>query len=331
MPQPFEPKAGRETKFALQTCVGRRKKQEQDPQDGHGSSIADDEASGDEEEPGCATMGSLRVKIIETEEEMVVSVGGIVKDLNGPDWLQGLTTHRAASLWSKLTSRPMRKVVLPKAEAKGAIPSLYNRIELQRQLETLNPRDLIYGLLGVSQASVVVDYSKPLHQVYHDYASGWIRWAYAQNSSTTPLSSMMVSLVWAGIGVCILRQWQVEGPLRSWEEVIVNITSAEQFWNLYKAGETDGWEEFLIVSRRNTKDTCLSQTATGYFGLGPLMTESSDLTCVFPGVRLPMIFRPKGNLFELMGTCYVHGLMDGEAVGDDVQAWETTLSDFVLM
>ncbi|RBA15875.1 hypothetical protein FPRO05_12096 [Fusarium proliferatum] len=553
-------------------------KQEQDPQDEDGSSIADGETSSDEEEPGCTRMGTLQVKVIQTEEEVTASMDGISKDLNGPNWLQHLPElwkkdtqelssfqNRAwdaiaqifkrpywsrvwiyqelvlasnlhlhcgeksiswqdlslaafrtdlmlkradhpplcfsRSLWSKLTSRPMHQVVLVRHDkqqmAKGAIPSLYNRIELQRLLEASNPRDLIYGLLGVSQASVVVDYSKPLHQIYHDYASGWIRWACAQNSSTTPLSSMMVPVVWAGIGyetrtqmpfsapswvpniqksrqlsntltrsgclfqacgrtrlenavtsidgnflhlrghLCdkitqtwplpfaadtfrgdlpriadamsarhqakehpmriplldllfrtvligrwpgtnyplsvlsistndefmwkrrfihdltkhkfaelhkssndeteqslkdrILRQWQVEGPPRSWGEVIVNITSAEQFWNTYTAGENDGWEEFLIVSRRNIKDTCLFKTTTGYFGLGPLMIESSDLICIFPGVRLPTILRPKGNRFQLVGTCYVYGLMDGEAVGNDVQAWEASLSDFVLM
>nr|RBR00959.1 hypothetical protein FVER53263_20340 [Fusarium verticillioides] len=480
-------------------------KQEQDPQDADGSSIADGETSSDEEEPGCTMMGTLRVQIVETEEEMAASVEDFVKVLNGPNWLHhlpelwtedtqelssfqnrawdaitqifqrpywsrvwiyqelvlasnlhlhcgeksiswqdlclaafgtDLMLRRAdqpplcfsPSLWSKLTSRPMHQVVLVRHDrqqmAKGTIPSLYNRLELQRRLEASNPRDLIYGLLGVSQASVVVDYSKPLHQIYHDYASGWIRWACAQNSSPTPLSSMMVPVTWplpiAENTFCgdlpriadamsarhqakehpmriplldllfrtvlmgrwpgsdrplsvlsistndqfmwkrrfihdltrhkfaelrkssndeteqslrdrILRQWQVEGPPRSWQEVIVNITSAEEFWNTYKAGETDGWEEFLLVSRRNIKDTCLFQTTTGYFGLGPLMVESSDLICVFPGVRLPMILRPKGNRFQLVGTCYVYGLMDGEAVGDDVQAWEASLSDFVLM
>ncbi|KAF5697604.1 heterokaryon incompatibility protein [Fusarium mundagurra] len=480
-------------------------KQEQDLQDGDGSSIADGETSSDEEEPGWTMMGTLRVQIVETEEEMAASMDDTVKVLNGPNWLQHLPelwtedtqelsffqNHAwnaitqifkrpywsrvwiyqelvlasnlhlhcgeksiswhdlclaafgtdlmlrrddqpplcfSPSLWSKLTSRPMHQVVLVRHDrqqmAKGIIPSLYNRMELQRRLEASNPRDLIYGLLGVSQASVVVDYSKPLHQIYHDYASGWIRWACAQNSSTTPLSSMMVPVTWplpfAKDTFCgdlpriadamsvrhqakehpmriplldllfrtvlmgrwpgsdhplsilsistndefmwkrrfihdltkhkfaelrkssndeteqslrdrILRQWQVEGPPRSWQEVIVNITSAEEFWNTYKAGRTDGWEEFLIVSRRNIKGTCLFQTTTGYFGLGPLMIESSDLICVFPGVRLPMILRPKGNCFQLVGTCYVYGLMDGEAVGDDVQAWEASLSDFVLM
>ncbi|KAF5974971.1 heterokaryon incompatibility protein [Fusarium coicis] len=553
-------------------------KQEQDPQDGDGSSVADGETSSDEEESRCTMMGTLRVQIVETEEEIAASVDDLVKVLNGPNWLHhlpelwtedtqelssfqnrawdaitqifkrpywsrvwiyqelvlasnlhlhcgeksiswqdlclaafgtDLMLRRAdqpplcfsPSLWSKLTSRPMHQVVLVRHDrqqmAKGTIPSLYNRLELQWRLEASNPRDLIYGLLGVSQASVVVDYSKPLHQIYHDYASGWIRWACAQNSSPTPLSSTMVPVVWAGIGyetctqtpfpapswvpniqklrplsnaltgsgclfqacgrtrlenavksidgsflhlrghMCdkitqtwplpiaentfcgdlpriadamsarhqakehpmriplldllfrtvlmgrwpgsdrplsvlsistndefmwkrrfihdltrhkfaelrkssndeteqslrdrILRLWQVEGPPRSWQEVIVNITSAEEFWNTYKAGETDGWEEFLLVSRRNIKDTCLFQTTTGYFGLGPLMVESSDLICVFPGVRLPMILRPHGNRFQLVGTCYVYGLMDGEAVGDDVQAWEASLSDFVLM
>lgn len=53
----------------------------------------------------------------------------------------------------------------------------------------------------------------------------------------------------------------------------------------------------------------------GYIGLAPQNAEEADLVCVLLGGRTPFVLRPREDLYELIGPCYVHGIMDGEAMG----------------
>jgi hypothetical protein len=59
-------------------------------------------------------------------------------------------------------------------------------------------------------------------------------------------------------------------------------------------------------------------TKKGYFGIGPAELEEGDEIYILAGGKLPLVLRPlpKSRLraFELVGDCYVHGIMDGEAV-----------------
>lgn len=55
-------------------------------------------------------------------------------------------------------------------------------------------------------------------------------------------------------------------------------------------------------------------TETGFFGLGPAVTETKDRVCVLFGGEVPFVcrFQSVGS-FELCGECYVHKMMHGEA------------------
>lgn len=55
--------------------------------------------------------------------------------------------------------------------------------------------------------------------------------------------------------------------------------------------------------------------------LVPIGTRQGDLICVFPGCSLPFVLRKTHSsysnyAYELIGTSYVHGLMDGELLSD---------------
>ncbi|RDA87855.1 hypothetical protein CP532_2990 [Ophiocordyceps camponoti-leonardi (nom. inval.)] len=67
-------------------------------------------------------------------------------------------------------------------------------------------------------------------------------------------------------------------------------------------------------------------TREGYIGLGPTRMQVDDLVYVVPGSKTPLILRNAGsgtvdrqheirgrNGLELVGDCYTHGIMDGEA------------------
>ena len=56
-------------------------------------------------------------------------------------------------------------------------------------------------------------------------------------------------------------------------------------------------------------------TKDGYVGLIPLRARRGDVICVLLGATVPFVIRKKSNgNFLLIGECYIHGLMDGEAL-----------------
>jgi hypothetical protein len=65
-------------------------------------------------------------------------------------------------------------------------------------------------------------------------------------------------------------------------------------------------------------NTCVKRrvlvTKTGYIGVGPKLTRAGDHVVVLYGGRTPFVLRPHQNEYRLVGECYVHGVMDGEAM-----------------
>ena len=78
----------------------------------------------------------------------------------------------------------------------------------------------------------------------------------------------------------------------------------------------------------------LFQTRDGYIGLGPARMEVGDEIWILKGGSMPFLLRPAGeyefkrvsggkrHCYRLVGECYVHGLMYGEAVEDRNQRME---------
>jgi hypothetical protein len=52
----------------------------------------------------------------------------------------------------------------------------------------------------------------------------------------------------------------------------------------------------------------------GYISLVPIDCRSGDRICVLSGCSIPVILRQKGDYHILIGECYVHGIMDGQAI-----------------
>lgn len=58
-----------------------------------------------------------------------------------------------------------------------------------------------------------------------------------------------------------------------------------------------------------------ARTAKGYYVLGPAALEAGDVVCVLFGCKVPFCLRPiTARRYLLVGECYVHGLMKGEAM-----------------
>ena len=56
-------------------------------------------------------------------------------------------------------------------------------------------------------------------------------------------------------------------------------------------------------------------TSKGYMGFFPQTTQIGDEICVISGVHIPFVVRRQsGDDFQLVGECYVHGIMNGEVL-----------------
>jgi hypothetical protein len=61
-----------------------------------------------------------------------------------------------------------------------------------------------------------------------------------------------------------------------------------------------------IASRR------MIRSRKAYIGLAPNPTKAGDYIALVKGGRVPLVLRPKGNDWELIGDAYVHGIIYGE-------------------
>lgn len=68
-----------------------------------------------------------------------------------------------------------------------------------------------------------------------------------------------------------------------------------------------------------SRDACegrsLATTAGKLIGLVPRLAQVDDEIFVLAGGQVLYVLRPDGDCFQYIGESYVHGLMDGEALG----------------
>jgi len=58
----------------------------------------------------------------------------------------------------------------------------------------------------------------------------------------------------------------------------------------------------------------LATTQTGFLGLVPAETRQGDVIAIIYGCNFPVVLRPGGHGFKVVGECYIDGLMGGEAM-----------------
>ena len=64
----------------------------------------------------------------------------------------------------------------------------------------------------------------------------------------------------------------------------------------------------------------------GRAGWVPKVAEVGDQIAIFLGATVPILLRPRGNGYVVLGEAYVHEMMDGQAFeGPDVQIETITL------
>lgn len=89
--------------------------------------------------------------------------------------------------------------------------------------------------------------------------------------------------------------------------------------------------DYLGKINTATRVLTLCRTKRGMLGMVPRGTEPGDLVVVFLGLRVPFILRPlpggeAGH--RIVGGCYIHGIMRGEALTSVVSIEDEQLLDF---
>ncbi|KAE9977567.1 hypothetical protein BLS_001276 [Venturia inaequalis] len=74
-------------------------------------------------------------------------------------------------------------------------------------------------------------------------------------------------------------------------------------------------KEFLQRVQEAVWNRQLIKTKRGYLGLAPDAAEKGDMVCILYGCSVPVVVREAENgNFELVGECYVDGMMEGAAL-----------------
>ncbi|KAI1270831.1 HET-domain-containing protein [Xylaria sp. FL0933] len=73
-------------------------------------------------------------------------------------------------------------------------------------------------------------------------------------------------------------------------------------------------EQWSRSANGATENRAFARSRKGYFVLGPGIMNVGDIVCVLFGGKMPFCLRPCGSHYLLVGECYVHGLMEGEAM-----------------
>ena len=81
-----------------------------------------------------------------------------------------------------------------------------------------------------------------------------------------------------------------------------------------KAKQSPELAHMVKKCSQNMRSRAFFTTDSGYLGFGPNCTAVGDQIFLLIGSDVPFILRPAGENFELVGACYVHGVMYGESL-----------------
>ncbi|CZR54185.1 related to heterokaryon incompatibility protein [Phialocephala subalpina] len=101
------------------------------------------------------------------------------------------------------------------------------------------------------------------------------------------------------------------------ETQLLDLAGNEVFWS--RVNDT-----VINMERR------LVTTEGGSIGMAPYRVRKGDMVSVLVGCNIPVILRQRGSGYEVIGECYLHGFMNGEAF-KLVDVDKSKLEDFNLV
>ncbi|KAF4616233.1 hypothetical protein G7Y89_g15171 [Cudoniella acicularis] len=103
---------------------------------------------------------------------------------------------------------------------------------------------------------------------------------------------------------------------REWYRILTSNVTVDNIERLMRT-ETNSFPHGALIS---TSPLCT--TANGYLAAVPYTAEVGDCITILAGRDHPFVLRPTRDHYRLVGPCYVHGIMNGEAFPDNLDELE---------
>ena len=124
----------------------------------------------------------------------------------------------------------------------------------------------------------------------------------------------------------VLVKKSAEAMLLFWKQTLAVMERAmektlpeEDLLGLPASSELNEEESVLAYNwgaeaSRRTHNRRIFRTMNGHLGNGPAAMRCNDVIAVFYGGDMPFVLRPMGLNYQVVGPCYLHGFMHGQAV-----------------
>ena len=115
--------------------------------------------------------------------------------------------------------------------------------------------------------------------------------------------------------------------LRSQGKVPPEVNLPQEQESLYFKSERNAARAYIALRKHSTNRRFFT-ASSGYIGTGPQIMQPGDIICDLVGGLTPFVMRTcDKDEWILVGPCYVHGIMEGEALwkhdeeGTEIQAF----------
>jgi Heterokaryon incompatibility protein (HET) len=113
------------------------------------------------------------------------------------------------------------------------------------------------------------------------------------------------------LDVLLKTEWAFENETSSVLSEAEQDAKSKILDEMHKGRERLSIERLLVglISMANRR---MARSSQGYFALVPACVEVGDSIGIFSGGDMPIMLRSRGSSWEVLGECYVHGIMHGE-------------------
>ena len=258
------------------------------------------------------------------------SYGSVITDL--PSW---------APDWSvDARYRPTRPISSWMADgqsdifdASGSFPA---RVEVSADLRTMSVQGLRVGKVSAlgthlgndGDTEETLDTQKRMFSLFRT----WWPLARTHTPDFTPSGERRFDAFWRTVITDMnnfsqkATQSEEGAKFRSWMAVPSTAFEPEDLVAGSRVQENLSFVASFLQATRNRR---FFINGEGQMGLGPRLTRPGDLVCVLLGSQVPFVLRAVGDCFVLVGECYFHGVMEGEAVRG-LDEGKIVLEEFVL-
>lgn len=191
---------------------------------------------------------------------------------------------------------------------------------------TMNPYETFEEARDAIWKTMVVNHSHPSEYLEADYGSLLATpvLAGANLADQSPLKDLIGSFIF---------DWCVQSLKGNTDFKIAGKKMEEYFWKEARPEEVDAihLRHALMQRDRINLSRRLITTERGYVGMAPETGERGDVVAVLLGCSVPIVLRELKNdgngdvRWRIVGECYVHGIMNGEAM-----RWNIDEQDIVL-